>query len=89
MLHQGTQRVPFISGLFGLLVMDLSWGFGFVSLDYELSVWALVVPQDFEWALVLVWTSSYFVGLLVMGFSHKNFPMCACKTLILGSRLSN
>ena len=27
--------------------------------------------------------------VLVMGFSHKNFPMCACKTLMLGSRLSN
>nr|KAJ0216004.1 hypothetical protein LSAT_V11C300129720 [Lactuca sativa] len=26
---------------------------------------------------------------IVMGFSHKNFPMCACKTLMLGSRLSN
>ena len=25
----------------------------------------------------------------LMGFSHKNFPMCACKTLMLGSRLSN
>ena len=22
----------------------------------------------------------------LMGFSHKNFPMCACKTLMLGSR---
>nr|KAJ0206862.1 hypothetical protein LSAT_V11C500246930 [Lactuca sativa] len=30
-----------------------------------------------------------FEVVLLMGFSHKNFPMCACKTLMLGSRLSN
>nr|KAJ0207058.1 hypothetical protein LSAT_V11C500287180 [Lactuca sativa] len=27
--------------------------------------------------------------VVLMGFSHKNFPMCACKTLMLGYRLSN
>nr|KAJ0197055.1 hypothetical protein LSAT_V11C700366830 [Lactuca sativa] len=30
-----------------------------------------------------------FSQIQLMGFSHKNFPMCACKTLMLGSRLSN
>ena len=55
--------------------MDLSWGFGFVSLDYELSVWALVGPQDFVRTLGLVLASSCVVRPLVghgpsLGWTH-------------------